>query len=177
MAAAIEEALHAKFTEGAGGQHLNHQHHGHGYNEALRHLVYNFKRSAGVRGRVLSGEVTPAGLLGMGPDDFLDDKEKDEVMRKGRHATFLSATHTFSEVLFEVRVECCVDVDISIGRRAVDEPVHLTTLTPYPHEPQQQEAAAAGTAEPAAKCKTCGSTKVLFGRRQTYNESSTWYVR
>lgn len=118
MAAAIEEALHAKFTEADGGggggaaadPHPHpHPHHGHGYNDLLRHLVYNLKRSAGVRARVLSGEVAPAGLLGMGPDDFLDEAEKEDALRKGRHATFLSATHTFSEVLFEVRVvPCCV---------------------------------------------------------------------
>lgn len=42
---------------------------------------------------------------------------------------------------------------------------------------QQQQAVAAGAAAAGGdvpQCEQCGSTKVLFSRRQTYNESSTW---
>lgn len=45
---------------------------------------------------------------------------------------------------------------------------------------QQQQAVAAGTAAAGGdvpQCKHCNSTKVLFSRRQTYNESSTWCAK
>lgn len=100
------------------------------------------KRNAGVRAKVLSGEITPAALLAMGPDDFLTKEEKEDALRKGRHSLVLSAAHTFSEVIFEAQ-QAAADGDAAAGKEM-------------------------------ATCAHCGSTKVLFSRRQTYNESSTW---
>jgi hypothetical protein len=39
---------------------------------------------------------------------------------------------------------------------------------------QHQQAAQAGDEAAVAQCAKCGSTRVLFSRRQSYNESSTW---
>lgn len=48
------------------------------------------------------------------------------------------------------------------------------TTCPFALGQQHQEAAQAGEEAAVAQCAKCGSTRVLFSRRQSYNESSTW---